>query len=25
MEFEPFIRVLAELGLLAACAKYLTR
>jgi len=25
MEFEPFIRVLAELGLLAACAKYFTR
>jgi len=25
MEFEPFVRVLAELGLLAACVKYLTR
>jgi len=25
VEFEPFIRVLAELGLLAACVKYLIR
>jgi len=25
VEFEPVIRVLAELGLLAACVKYLMR